>query len=75
MLEPHSHVSPGAKLAGGVRVREGAYIGLGAAVMQGIEINRWATVGAGSVVIEDVPEGVAVVGIPAHPMGKAHAAE
>jgi len=68
VLESHVHISPGARLAGGVTVREGAYVGLGASVIQDITIGAWATVGAGAVVIRDVPEGATVVGVPAYPI-------
>ena len=65
VIESHAHVASGACLGGGVRVGEGAHIGLGASVRQGIKIGRNAIVGAGAVVIEDVPEDVTVVGVPA----------
>jgi UDP-perosamine 4-acetyltransferase len=61
----HAHIATGAHLAGNVRVAEGAHIGLGANVRQGILVGRNAIVGAGAVVIEDVPENVTVVGVPA----------
>jgi serine acetyltransferase len=39
-------------------------------VVPRIRIGAGATVGAGAVVIEDVPDGVTVVGIPAKPIVK-----
>jgi len=57
------------RFVGGVHVGEGAHIGLGASVRQGIKIGRNAIVGAGAVVIEDVPEDVTVVGVPAMVLG------
>ena len=59
------HVSPGANLAGAVAVGECAWIGLGSGVRQGIKIGKNVTVGAGAVVIEDLPENVMAVGVPA----------
>jgi sugar O-acyltransferase (sialic acid O-acetyltransferase NeuD family) len=64
-IESHVHISPGVNLGGNVKVREGAHIGIGASVIPGIEIGRNAVVGAGAVVIEDVPDDVTVVGVPA----------
>ncbi len=65
VLEDHVHVATGAHLAGTVHVGQGSHIGLGASVRQGIRIGRESVVGAGSVVVDDVPERVVVVGVPA----------
>ncbi|RVT99357.1 serine O-acetyltransferase [Rhodovarius crocodyli] len=46
-------------------VLDGAVIGAGAHVLGPITVGRKARVGANAVVVEDVPEGVTVVGIPA----------
>ncbi|WP_160122318.1 serine O-acetyltransferase [Rhodovarius lipocyclicus] len=46
-------------------VLDGAVIGAGAHVLGPITVGRQARVGANAVVVEDVPEGVTVVGIPA----------
>lgn len=64
-LGDHVHVASGARLAGGVIVHEGAHVGLGASVRQGCTIGREAVVGAGAVVVDDVPDDVVVVGVPA----------
>lgn len=65
VLEDHVHVATGAHLAGTVHVGQGSHIGLGASVRQGIRIGRESVVGAGSVVVDDVPDRVVVVGVPA----------
>lgn len=52
---------------GGV-VMDGAVIGMGALIGPGVIIGRNAIVGMGAVVIEDVPDGMTVVGNPARPM-------
>lgn len=67
-VESFAHISPGARLAGGVTVGHGAHVGAGATVLPGVRIGVWATVGAGAVVIEDVPEQTTVVGVPARPV-------
>jgi sugar O-acyltransferase (sialic acid O-acetyltransferase NeuD family) len=59
------HLAPGAILCGNVEVGEGAFIGTGAIVIPRKKIGAWSIVGAGAVVIDDVPEGVVVVGNPA----------
>ena len=61
----HVHIATGARLASTVYVGEGAHIGLGAAIRQCIHIGRNAIVGAGAVVVDDVPDNVVVVGVPA----------
>ncbi|MBI4423409.1 MAG: acetyltransferase [Elusimicrobia bacterium] len=62
------HVSPGAHLAGQVRVGREAHIGIGAAVIQKVRIGARSIVGAGAVVIRDVPPDSTVVGNPARPI-------
>ncbi|MDQ6965821.1 MAG: acetyltransferase [Mariprofundaceae bacterium] len=62
------HICPGAHLAGNVTVGEGSWLGIGCAVKQGVRIGRNVTVGAGAVVLEDVDDGLTVVGCPARPI-------
>lgn len=64
------HLSPGAHLAGNVRVGEGAWIGLGAVVNQGTDARKLAIgartiVGSGSVVLRDCDADAVYVGNPA----------
>ena len=59
------HVSPGARLAGGVRVGDLSWIGIGASVRQLVCIGSGVQAGAGAVVVADVPDGLTVVGVPA----------
>jgi sugar O-acyltransferase (sialic acid O-acetyltransferase NeuD family) len=63
------HVFPNATLAGNVNVGEFSYIGSGAVVIPGKKIGRFAYCGAGAVVVEDVAEGIKVVGVPAKTIG------
>jgi acetyltransferase-like isoleucine patch superfamily enzyme len=65
-LEDHVHIATGARLGGGVTVREQSFIGMGASIRHGITIGARAIVGAGAVVVKDVCDGVTVVGVPAH---------
>lgn len=49
-------------------VRAGAAIGSNATILGNLTIGQDATVGAGAVVSHDVPPGVVVAGVPAHPL-------
>ncbi|WP_324719182.1 acetyltransferase [Salinimicrobium sp. HB62] len=64
VLDNFTHISPGAVLAGGVKIGEGTHIGIGALVIPGKKIGKWCTIGAGAVIIEDVPDYATVVGNP-----------
>lgn len=59
------HISPGAGLAGGVVVGESSWIGIGATVIQLKRIGKNVMVGAGAAVVNDLPDGVTAVGVPA----------
>lgn len=59
-------MSPGAHLAGGVRVGRGTWVGLGALVRDGVRIGAESVVGMGSVVSRDLPSNVIEYGAPAH---------
>ena len=65
IIRDHVHIATGARLASTVHVGEGAHIGLGASVRQCVSIGQNAIVGAGAVVVDDVPDDVVVVGVPA----------
>ncbi|MOA55555.1 putative acetyltransferase EpsM [compost metagenome] len=64
------HISPGARLAGGVKVGEQSWIGIGSCVRQLVNIGRFVIVGAGAAVVDDIPDGMTVVGIPARQLVK-----
>lgn len=59
------HISPGGRLAGGVRVGELSWIGIGASVRQSLRIGNRVMVGAGAAVVTDLPDDVTAVGVPA----------
>jgi sugar O-acyltransferase (sialic acid O-acetyltransferase NeuD family) len=52
-------------LGGGVRVREGAYVGAGAIVRESRTIGSWSLVGMGAVVTKNVPRSEVWAGVPA----------
>ena len=63
-----AHVAPQCGLAGNVTVGERSFLGIGCKVVPQIRIGKDVTVGAGGVVIEDIPDGVVAVGVPARVM-------
>lgn len=60
------HISPGARLAGSVRVGARSWIGIGAVVCEGVKIGADVVVAAGAAVIRNIPDGSRVGGVPAH---------
>jgi len=65
IVHDFAHISPGAVLTGGVSVDEGTQIGARSSVNPSIQIGKWTTIGAGSAVINDIPDYVTAVGVPA----------
>ena len=59
---------PGARLAGGTTVGEGAELGTAAVVLPGATIGPWAILGAGCVALRSLPGGRTYVGVPARPV-------
>jgi sugar O-acyltransferase (sialic acid O-acetyltransferase NeuD family) len=64
------HIAPGAVLSGNVTVGDRSWIGVGAIARQGARIGAGVTVGAGAVVLDQVRDGLTVVGCPAIPYSK-----
>ncbi|MEY4505417.1 MAG: hypothetical protein RL154_1718 [Pseudomonadota bacterium] len=59
------HICPKAALAGNVNVRALSWIGISSCVIQGKNIGKSVIVGAGAVVINDIEDGLTIVGVPA----------
>lgn len=72
VISDYVNLGPGARLAGWVRVKPGAYIYTAAAIIPKITIGANSIVGAGAVVIRDVPDNVTVAGCPAEIIKKNH---
>lgn len=68
LIEDYVHISPGAHLAGTVKVGKGSWLGIGSLVSNNISIERGCIVGAGSVVIKNLPANCTAVGTPAKPI-------
>jgi sugar O-acyltransferase (sialic acid O-acetyltransferase NeuD family) len=64
-LEDFVHLAPGVRLAGNVRVDEGALLGVAAHAIPGVRIGAWSVVGAGSTVVADLPADCVSFGNPA----------
>jgi sugar O-acyltransferase (sialic acid O-acetyltransferase NeuD family) len=65
VLEDYVTVAAGVRVAGAVRVQEGAYLGAGCLIRENRTIGPWALVGMGAVVTHDVPGGEVWAGAPA----------
>ena len=65
LIEDYVTVSSSCGITGGVKLREGCFIGDHACIAVGLEIGAYAYVGIGSVVIRNVEEGTKVFGNPA----------
>lgn len=65
IIEDFVHISPGAHLAGTVKIGQGAWLGIGSMVSNNINITSNCTVGAGAVVVKDMTETGTYVGVPA----------
>ncbi|WMJ72891.1 NeuD/PglB/VioB family sugar acetyltransferase [Cytophagaceae bacterium ABcell3] len=63
-IEEYAHVAPGAVLAGNVSVGAKSFVGANCVVRQGVKIGKNVVIGAGTVVVDDVPDGLVVVGNP-----------
>ena len=62
------HVSPGAHLAGNVRVGDESWVGIGSSVIEGRTIGDRCMIGGGAVVIANVRDDTTVAGVPAAPI-------
>ena len=70
VIEDGVHVSPGATLCGGVKVRQGAWVGAGSTVIPLREVGEGAVVGAAACAVREVPARVTTVGVPAKIRGE-----
>lgn len=58
-------IQPGVHIAGKCLFGTGVYVGIGAAVIDSLTIGSWSVIGAGAAVIDNLPERVLAVGVPA----------
>jgi acetyltransferase EpsM len=64
-LGDYCTIQPGVNIAGKCLFGSGVYVGIGATVVDNLTIGNLAVIGAGAVVINDLPEKVLAVGVPA----------
>ncbi len=67
-IADYVHLAPGVKVAGGVSIDEGSFLGINSCVIPEKRIGKWSIVGAGGVVVRDVNDSATVIGIPAKPI-------
>lgn len=65
IIEDYCRLGPGVRINGRDHLGIGVYVGTGATIIQNISVGNWSTIGAGAVVIDDIPENVLAVGVPA----------
>jgi sugar O-acyltransferase (sialic acid O-acetyltransferase NeuD family) len=75
LIENFVNLNPGVHINGTNKILEGAYVGSGVVTTQKISIGKWSIVGAGAVVVNDIPEKVVAVGVPAKPIRSVEEAE
>ena len=59
------HIAPGVTINGAVNIKNNVLVGAGSTVLHNLTIGENSIIGAGSVVIDDVPNNVKIVGVPA----------
>lgn len=64
VIEDYVHISPGANLAGAVKVGKESWIGIGSVISNNVNICSGCKLGAGAVVVEDITETGTYVGVP-----------
>jgi sugar O-acyltransferase (sialic acid O-acetyltransferase NeuD family) len=70
IIEDGVHLCPGTHLGGRVHVGRLCWVGIGSSIRQGIRIGVSVTIGAGAAVVDDLPDGVTAVGVPARPLAR-----
>ena len=64
IIEDFVHISPGAHLAGTVKVGQGSWLGIGSVVSNNTYITSGCTIGAGAVVVKNIVEPGTYAGVP-----------
>lgn len=64
VIDDYVHISPGASLAGTVKVGKESWLGIGSVVSNNVNICSGCKLGAGAVVVNDITESGTYVGFP-----------
>jgi sugar O-acyltransferase (sialic acid O-acetyltransferase NeuD family) len=64
-LHDFVQLAPGVHISGWVELGRGAYLGTGAAVSERLSVGEWSVVGSMAAVVDDLPDNVIAVGVPA----------
>ncbi|HOV25848.1 MAG TPA: acetyltransferase [Pseudobacteroides sp.] len=64
IIEDYVHISPGANLAGTVKVGRGSWLGIGSIISNNVSICSGCILGAGAVAVKDITEPGTYVGVP-----------
>ena len=64
-IEDYCNIAPGSHISGNVTLKEGVDFGTGAVILQGLTVGKWSIIGAGAVVVNNIPDNVTAVGVPA----------
>ena len=70
IIEAGVHICPGVHLAGKVTIGRGTWVGIGTVVSHRVHIGQGCVIGAGAVVVNDIPDSVVAVGVPAKVLKK-----
>lgn len=70
VIEDGVHLCPGSHLGGRVHVGRLGWVGIGSSVRQGVRIGESVTIGAGAAVVDNLPDGITAVGVPARPLAR-----
>jgi len=63
-IDDYVHISPGAHLAGTVKIGRECWLGIGCVVSNNVDISSNCKIGAGAVVVNDIVEPGVYVGVP-----------
>jgi len=67
-IEDFVNVNPGVNIAGRVKIKKFAFLGIGCSVLENVVIGQKAIIGGGALVRKDVLPETVVVGVPARPI-------
>ena len=68
IIEDFVTLAPSVSVCGNVKIKHGADIGVGASIIQRTIIGNGSIIGAGASVVNDIPDNVVAVGVPAKPI-------